>query len=70
MTTAQPPPPERPDKDADDASGDNRTPMQRFEDLARGIVNVPHEDVKREEERYVIENSARKNKASRRSGSA
>lgn len=39
---------------------DKRSPMSRFRDLARGLANVSRDDFKREEERYAIENAARK----------
>lgn len=59
---AQPPPHERSGKGAEgDPGRDKRTEMERFRDLARGLVNVSRDDFKREEERYAIQNAARKN---------
>lgn len=65
MMTGQQRPPERPDKDAGSDDADSRTPMQPFQDLARGLVNVPRDDVKREEHRFAVENTARERKPDR-----
>lgn len=59
---AKPPPRDRTGKDVESVpSKPERSPMERFSDLARGLVNVSREDFKREEERYAIKNAARKN---------
>lgn len=58
---AQPPPHEKSVMGAEgDPDRDKRTRMERFRDLARGLVNVSRDDFKREEERYAIKNAARK----------
>ncbi len=60
--TAQQPPHEKSDKGAEnDIDRDTRTRMERFRDLARGLVNVPRDEYKEEEERYALQNAARKN---------
>ena len=60
--TAQSPPHEKSGTSAEnDPDRDKRTRMERFRDLARGLVNVARDDFKREEERYAIQNAARKN---------
>ena len=62
--TAKPPRPEslRSDKAGVDGTPDPRSPMDRFRDLARKLVNVPREDINREEERHKELNTARKKK--------
>lgn len=40
--------------------GDDRSPMDDFRGLARGIINVSREALKREEQRYAVANAARK----------
>ncbi len=51
------PPHESPEKaEADDL----RTPMEKFQDLARSVVNAPRDKVKEEEARIALENAARK----------
>lgn len=52
-----PPPHESPGKAED---SDPRTPMEKFKELARSVVNAPRDKVKEEEERIALENAARK----------
>ncbi len=40
-------------------------PMERFKALARGLLNVSREALREEEEKYNIENAARKKGADR-----
>ena len=56
------PPPDRPDNGVDSVQNDGRSPMQRFTDLARGLVNVSREDLEREQAKYDVANQARKAK--------
>ena len=37
-----------------------QTPMDKFNDLARRVVNVPREELRREQERYDAANAARR----------
>jgi len=58
-----PPPHESPEKaEADDP----RTPMEKFRDLARSVVNAARDKVKEEEERIALENAARKKRPAKR----
>ncbi len=55
------PPPDSPDRvAASQPAPSEPSPMQRFERLARGLINVPREDFLREEERYNLQNASRK----------
>jgi len=45
---------------------DPRTPMERFRDLARSVVNAPRDSVKEEERRIALENAARKKRPAKR----
>ncbi len=58
-----PPPHESPGKDEAD---DPRTPMEKFKDVARSVVNAPRDKVKEEEGRIALENAARKKRPAKR----
>lgn len=61
--TARPPPPRgTPGKDAGSAPNAEapKSPMDRFKDVAKRVVNVSREEFKREEDRYKAANSPRK----------
>jgi hypothetical protein len=36
------------------------SPMEKFNDLARRVVNVPREELRREQERYDVVNAVRR----------
>jgi hypothetical protein len=42
------------------------SPMEKFNDLARKVVNVPREELRQEQERYDAANSVRREQRKRR----
>jgi hypothetical protein len=54
------------DEEGDSPPGASSNTMEKFKKLARKLVNVPRREFQQQQERYNVENAARRNRRKRK----